>query len=496
MSSVNPVTPFDGPNSYVGRILSRPGARRAVRGRGRYTDDISLPRTVHAAFVRSPYGHARIVSIDTGAAAAHPGVVRAMTGAELAEHCPPWSGMLTSFDGMKAAEQHAMAVDRACWQGEPVAVVCARTRAEAEDAAELVEVEWEELPVVIDKERALGPGATILHPDLGDNLAWRRDIDTGNVDSAFAAEGAVTVEETYGFGRHTAGQPGAARAARRLGRGDGEAHRLHLQPGAAHDQDGVRAASAGRRAQYPHRRARCRRLVRAQDPHLRRRGRGLRARDPAEPAGQVRGRPPGVLRHRHPCAGEPDPGADGGRPGRRDHRARNRRSVGSRRLFAVSAHKRLRGQPDSQHRRRALQARELPGGRANCLPECRADIAVSRGRPSDRHFGERGAARSGGRQNRHGPGRAPPPQRHGRRQLSAQDGIRRARAGSVAPGLSGTARRADRIRPSARRAGAAARGRHFPAASASARSSRGRRPGPRAITAPARRRSPRRTPAR
>ena len=204
MSSVNPVTPFDGPNSYVGRILSRPGARRAVRGRGRYTDDISLPRTVHAAFVRSPYGHARIVSIDTSAAAAHPGVVRAMTGAELAEHCPPWSGMLTSFEGMKAAEQHAMAVDRACWQGEPVAVVCACTRAEAEDAAELVEVEWEELPVVIDKERALGPGATVLHPELGDNLAWRRDIDTGNVDSAFAAEDAVTVEETYGFGRHTA----------------------------------------------------------------------------------------------------------------------------------------------------------------------------------------------------------------------------------------------------------------------------------------------------
>ena len=204
MSSVNPVTPFDGPNSYVGRVLSRPGARRAVRGRGRYTDDISLPRMVHAAFVRSPYGHARILSVDTSAAAAHPGVVRAMTGAELAEHCPPWSGMLTSFEGMKAARQHAMAVDRACWQGEPVAVVCARTRAEAEDAAELVEVAWEELPVVIDKERALGPGATVLHPELGDNLAWRRDIDIGNVDSAFAAPDVVTVEETYAFGRHTA----------------------------------------------------------------------------------------------------------------------------------------------------------------------------------------------------------------------------------------------------------------------------------------------------
>ena len=236
MSSVNPVTPFDGPNSYVGRVLSRPGARRAVAGRGLYTDDISLPRMVHAAFVRSPYGHARILSVDISVAAAHPGVVRAMTGAELAEHCPPWSGMLTSFEGMKAARQHAMAVDRACWQGEPVAVVCARTRAEAEDAAELVEVEWEELPVVIDKERALGPGATVLHPNLGDNLAWRRDIDNGDVDAAFAAADAVIVEEIYAFGRHTAVQPGAPRPARRLGPGDGEAHRLYLQPGAAHDQ--------------------------------------------------------------------------------------------------------------------------------------------------------------------------------------------------------------------------------------------------------------------
>ncbi len=204
MSSVSPVTPFDGPNSYVGRILSRPGARRAVAGRGRYTDDITLPRTVYAAFVRSPYGHARIRAVDTAAAAVCPGVVRVMTGAELARYCPPWSGMLTSFEGMKAAPQQAMAVDRACWQGEPVAVVCARTRAEAEDAAELVEVEWEELPVVIDKEAALGPGAVVLHPDLGDNLAWRREIDNGDVDAAFAAEDAVVVEETYSFGRHTA----------------------------------------------------------------------------------------------------------------------------------------------------------------------------------------------------------------------------------------------------------------------------------------------------
>ena len=203
MSTTAPVTPFDGPNSYVGRVLSRPGARRAVAGRGRYTDDIQLPRMLHAAFVRSPYGHARIVAIDTGAAEAAPGVAKVMAGAELARICPPWSGLLTSFEGMKAATQHALAVDRAAWQGEPVVIVIADTRARAEDAAELVSIEWQELPVTIDKECALGAGATVIHPELGDNLAWRREIDTGDVDAAFAAA-EVIVEETYEFGRHTA----------------------------------------------------------------------------------------------------------------------------------------------------------------------------------------------------------------------------------------------------------------------------------------------------
>ena len=114
------LTPLDRPNSYVGRSLSRLGARRAVAGRGTYTDDITLPRMVHAAFVRSPHAHARIVRLDTGAAARAPGVVKVMTGAELAKMCVgPWVGTLTCFPGMKSAPQYPMAVDRACWHGEP-----------------------------------------------------------------------------------------------------------------------------------------------------------------------------------------------------------------------------------------------------------------------------------------------------------------------------------------------------------------------------------------
>ena len=106
-----------------------------------------------------------------------------MTGAELAEMCSgPWIGTLTCFPGMKAAPQYPMAVERACWQGEPVVMVVAQTRALAEDAAELVEIEWQELPAVVDKETALAATTPVLHADLGDNLAFRKTIESGDVD--------------------------------------------------------------------------------------------------------------------------------------------------------------------------------------------------------------------------------------------------------------------------------------------------------------------------
>ncbi|MGE0849394.1 MAG: xanthine dehydrogenase family protein molybdopterin-binding subunit [Hyphomicrobiaceae bacterium] len=192
------------PNSYVGRTLSRAGARRAVAGRGRYTDDMSLPRMLHAAFVRSPHAHARIVAIDPAAARSQPGVALVMTGTELAKLCAgPWVGTLTCFPGMKSAPQYPMAVERACWVGEPVAIVVARTRAEAEDAAEHVAVKWEELSAVTDKKTALDPGTPVIHPELGDNLAFRKVVDNGNAEAAFAAADLV-VEATFDFGRHTA----------------------------------------------------------------------------------------------------------------------------------------------------------------------------------------------------------------------------------------------------------------------------------------------------
>ena len=183
---------FEGPNSHIGRSLSRASARRTVAGRGRYTDDITLPRTVHAAFVRSPHAHAKILKIDTAAAEAMPGVVLVMTGAELAARSTgPWIGTLSCFEGMKSAPQYAMAVDRACWEGEPVVMVVAESRALAEDACELVGIDWEVIPPTTEAETALDAGTPVLHPDLGDNLAFAHVIEAGAGTRPF--EGAAVV---------------------------------------------------------------------------------------------------------------------------------------------------------------------------------------------------------------------------------------------------------------------------------------------------------------
>ena len=196
------LSPLDRPNSYIGRTVPRPNAKKLVAGRGTFVDDIKLPRMVHLAFLRSPYAHARIGAIDKAAALALPGVVAVIDGAELAEHCTPWVGVLTHLAGLKSAPQHALAVQRATWQGEAVVAVVASSRAIAEDAAALVEVEFEELPAATDMETALDPETPVIHPELGDNLTWTREVVGGDVEAAFESA-AYVVEETFRFSRHT-----------------------------------------------------------------------------------------------------------------------------------------------------------------------------------------------------------------------------------------------------------------------------------------------------
>ncbi len=196
------LTALDRPNSYIGRSVPRPNLARLTQGRGQYVSDVVLPRLVHVAFVRSPHAHARIKNIAAGDAKKAPGVVAVVTGAELARVITPWVGVLTHLKGLKSAPQHAIAVERACWQGEAVCAVVARSRAEAEDGCALVQVEYEVLSAVTDAETALDAKTPVIHAELGDNLTFERILNVGDADQAFAAADAV-VETTFTFGRHT-----------------------------------------------------------------------------------------------------------------------------------------------------------------------------------------------------------------------------------------------------------------------------------------------------
>jgi carbon-monoxide dehydrogenase large subunit len=186
---------------YIGQSVPRANAQRLLQGRGAFTDDLRFPRLAHVAFFRSPYAHARIKRLQFENAAKSPGVIAVFDGPKVAEYCTPWVAVLAHLKGIKSPPQHAIAIERACWQGEPVAAVVAESRSQAEDAVALIEAEWEELPVVVDMEESLS-GKQVIHPDLGDNVCFRREHDTGGVDEAFATAD-VVVEDTFHFGRHT-----------------------------------------------------------------------------------------------------------------------------------------------------------------------------------------------------------------------------------------------------------------------------------------------------
>jgi carbon-monoxide dehydrogenase large subunit len=194
-----PATQVD--KGYIGQSVPRPNAARLLQGRGTFTDDLRFPRLAHVAFFRSPYAHARIKKLSFEKASKSPGVIAVFDGPKVAEYCSPWVAVLAHLKGIKSPPQHAIAIERACWQGEAVAAVVAESRSQAEDAVQLIEAEWEELPVVVDMEESL-QGKKIIHPDFTDNVCFHRSHDTGGVEEAFAQADAV-VEDIFHFGRHT-----------------------------------------------------------------------------------------------------------------------------------------------------------------------------------------------------------------------------------------------------------------------------------------------------
>ncbi len=188
-------------SGYIGHSVPRPNARRLLQGRGAYVDDLRLPRLAHVVFFRSPHAHARIKRLDFTRARTLPGVIAVVDGHDVAKFCKPWVAVLGHLKGIKSAPQYAIAIERACCQGEAVAAVVAESRAQAEDAIDHIEAEWEDLPAVVDMADALA-GNYVIHSDLGDNICFSRELDTGGVDAAFA-NADVVVEETLEFDRHT-----------------------------------------------------------------------------------------------------------------------------------------------------------------------------------------------------------------------------------------------------------------------------------------------------
>lgn len=186
----------------IGSSLPRDRAKRLLAGRGRYVDDIALPRMLHLAFVRSPYPHARIAAIDTAEAADMPGVIRVVTGTDLGAVVESWRGTHNLFPDMKVPEQSVLAADIARWQGEAVAAVAARSRAEAEDAAERIIVDWVELPTVSEAGAALEPASPAIHEAFDGNLAFTAEVAQGDTATAFA-DAHLVIERAFRFNRHT-----------------------------------------------------------------------------------------------------------------------------------------------------------------------------------------------------------------------------------------------------------------------------------------------------
>jgi carbon-monoxide dehydrogenase large subunit len=188
----------------IGRARTRKEDARLITGRTRWTDNIVLPGMLHLAMVRSPFAHARITSVDTTAAKESPNVVTVITGQDVADEQGSLPNVWPLTPEQKNPPHPSIAVDRVTFAGEVVAVVVARSAAEARDAAELVDVDYEELPAVLDLKEAL-TDRVLVHPDLGTNIAVNWQLDSAAAGSgtsiddeiAEARENGIVLEREY-----------------------------------------------------------------------------------------------------------------------------------------------------------------------------------------------------------------------------------------------------------------------------------------------------------
>lgn len=186
-------------SGFVNRLIGSPVRRvedgRLLTGRGRFVDDVQLPRMSHAAFLRSYLAHGRIASIDVTEALELPGVVAVYTAADLEGHALPLDFTL-GIEGHRPPVHEALCRDKVRYVGDPVAMVVAETRHLAEDAAERIQLQLEELPAVVSVADALAVGAPLVFDELGDNVVHRDSYSYGDVEGTFAGADRV-ISETF-----------------------------------------------------------------------------------------------------------------------------------------------------------------------------------------------------------------------------------------------------------------------------------------------------------
>lgn len=185
--------------NLIGQAVKRVEDKRFITGKGKYTDDLVLPLMTYACMVRSPYAHAKIVNIDASQALAMEGVVAVFTGKDIVGITGVPCGWQVNFkDGttMKEPPHPLLVTDTAKYMGDGVAVVIAESRAIAKDAAEMVEVEYEELPAVVDPYKACQAGAPLVHADVPKNMSFDWELgDKAKTDAAIASAHHVTTLE-------------------------------------------------------------------------------------------------------------------------------------------------------------------------------------------------------------------------------------------------------------------------------------------------------------
>ena len=200
--TAQPIATPDGGQSYIGAPIRRREDVRFVTGKGQYLDDVHLPGMLHAAVLRSPHAHARVRGIDTSAALALEGVTAVFTYADMAELSKPIPMRVFPLPGLDSYLQTPLSPDTVRHAGEAVAVVVAESRYLAEDALDVIVVDYKPLPAVTTVADALTDGV-VVHPANGTNLAGSAEINVGDVDSAFAEADYVRKEEFH-TNRHTA----------------------------------------------------------------------------------------------------------------------------------------------------------------------------------------------------------------------------------------------------------------------------------------------------